>query len=146
MKVEHVELVILASDAFFGVLSFAALLYARKAAQALARVAGVQVSDEELKHLEQYVRIAIAYVEERAHKYFRGMADDAPQTAAEKQSEAVKVARELAPDGLQRYSDEKVAIVVDAKVQEMRAAQPPLAVTSVASILPPPLPPPRGLS
>lgn len=154
MTLTIVEILLVALGAGVAVLTPLAVFYARRTALALAKLADVKVSDDQLQQLERYVTTAIAYVEERTHKYLRGLVEDAPKTGVEKQAMAVQVARELAPDGLKQFSDKAVAVVVDAKVQDRRVSipmghlsiPPPGVMTSSfppAPALPTPPPPAR---
>lgn len=138
MKPETVELLVIASGAAFTILLSAALMYARRAALSLAKLASVELRDEQLRQLDAYVAKAVAYVEEQAHKYLRGMVKQAPSTGQEKQELAARIARELAPDGLKHFSDKAVAVVIDAAVQDRRVSLTPIAHLSVP---PPSLPP-----
>lgn len=126
---ENVGLLLILSGAVFSVLLTIALVYARKAAQALAKVANIQLTEAQLKSLEGYVTLAIGAVQEQSDKYLKGLVADAPQTSTQKQAEALKVARSIAPDSLQAFSDDAIKLVVDAKVQERRLSIPPSTTT-----------------
>lgn len=113
-------------------------LYVRRGALAIARVADVQLTDEQLKQLDGYVAIAIRYVEELVRKRARGLVAEAPQTPEAKRELAIQVARDLAPDDLATFTDGKIAMVVDAQVGALRASQPASISLRAGSI--PPLP------
>jgi hypothetical protein len=149
MSEQTIEVLLLALGGVFTALSAVGIAYARRAALAVAKATDAKLTEEQLAQLERYVSTAIAYVEERVHKYLRGLVQDAPKSGAEKQQLAVQVARELAPDNLQKFSDKAIAVVVDAKVQDRRVSIPvPHLSIPPPSSYPPPataplIPPPR---
>lgn len=120
MRPETVELLVWTIGAAFVMMNAAALFYARRIALALGRVAGVEVSAEQLANVDMFVSKAITYVEERVNQYVKGLVATGPTSAAEKQTLAVATARELAPDDLKQFSNAALAKLVDAKVNEMR--------------------------
>lgn len=140
MSQETIEVILLVLGAVFTALSAVGIAYARRAALAVAKATDHKLTEEQLAQLDRYVSTAIAYVEERVHKYLRGLVADAPKTGPEKQALAVQVARELAPDSLQQFSDKTLAVVVDARVQDRR-----VSIPTPSFSLPPPssFPPPK---
>lgn len=145
MTEQTIELVLVVLGAVFTALSAVAVAYTRRAALAIAKATDSKLTDEQLVRLERYVAMAIAYVEERVHKYLRGLVPDAPKSGREKQALAVQVARELAPDDLRKYSDKELAVVVDAAVQTRRASLPGAHFSlPPPSSFPPPAAVPKG--
>lgn len=114
------------------------VIYARKAAQGIAGLRDVTLTDEQLRQVDHWVSLAIAFVDEQVRKFAKGTIATAPQTAEEKRQLAVKVARDLAPDDLRQFTDAKLEMVVDAKVQDRRVSLLPAPSARVPSL--PPLP------
>lgn len=116
------------------------VLYARKAAQGLAGLRDVTLTDEQLRQLDTWVTYAISFVEEQVRRRAKGLAASAlVQTPEEKRQLAVKVARELAPDDLKGFSDKTLEMVIDAKVQDRRVSLAPTGPATTPSL--PPIPP-----
>ena len=151
MNPETVQVLLLATGGLFAAVAVGATIYARRIALRLGKAAGVQVSDEQLKELERVVNLAVSFVEERVHRYLKGLVKEAPVTAEQKQAAAVQVARSIAPEALKAFSDEALKIVVDAKVQDRRVSlasaslvPPPPSFPPPAPALPTPAPPRRS--
>lgn len=114
------------------------VLYVRKGALKAAEAAGITIDEKQQRQLDQAVSNAVMGVEEYVRR--------APKTgfkleSNEKLDQAVKIARELAKDGLQAWTDEQIRLAAETKLPEMRArlssAPPPSAPIEVRGSLPP---------
>jgi hypothetical protein len=117
------------------------VLYVRKAALKAAEAAGITVEEKQLRQLDLAASNAVMGVEE----YVRGAAQSGLKLQSnEKLDQAVKIAREMAKDGLQAWTDDQIRLTAEAKLPEMRArlsSAPPAAVpVAITGSLPPPAP------
>jgi hypothetical protein len=121
------------------------LLLVRRLVRAFESATHLKVPAQAVTQLEGFARLGAGYVEELMRKYVLGLVSNAPRTPQEKEHLAVQTARSLAPDGLATFSDEQVAIAVQASLPSIRpvveAAQPVIAgsrslVPKPASIIP----------
>jgi hypothetical protein len=139
MEWSLLEIALAAFTAVIAVASPFLVMYARRGAQAAAKLADVTLTDEQLKQLDVWVTYAISFVEEQVRKRAKGLAATAMATTpVEKRELAIKVARELAPDDLRQFTDRALEMVIDAKVQDRRVSVAPAALARPS--LPPPAP------
>ena len=61
--------------------------------------------------LQQFAKMGAALVEEHLRKWAVGLVKTVPATPPQKLALAVSYARELAPDGLEKFSDKQVNFV-----------------------------------
>lgn len=98
------------------------LLLVRKSVRLVESTFHVKVPAQVVTQLEGFARIGANYVEELGRKWLLGLIPSAPQTPQEKVDAAVHTARSLAPDGLATFSDEQIAIAVQAQLPSIRPA------------------------
>jgi hypothetical protein len=120
------------------------VLYAQRIAKKAAELTKYPLTEEQLKQLDRLVPMAVAYVDERVHKFLRGLVKEAPKTSDEKQALALRVLRTSAPDGFDKLPDATLKIAVDAAVHDRRVSIPSAALSfppPPSSYPPPTLPP-----
>jgi hypothetical protein len=133
-----VSLTLLIATPFF-------ILFAKRAAKALAQMAGIKSTEEHEVLIDKAVRAAVSYAEEQAHKRLRGLIEGGPTSGAEKlavaKSAAVTIAK--SPLDARKVGDKQLEVRIEAEVQERKrlASLPPGA--TLVSI--PPMPPAPGL-
>jgi hypothetical protein len=100
------------------------IAFGKRIATKLNALAGTKIVDE--PDVEPLVRKSVAYAEEQASKYLRGLAEQGPRSGAEKREVAKHAARILGV----KASDEQLEVMIDAEVQQVKR-------TASSSILPP---------
>jgi hypothetical protein len=142
---DDVPTILIAIAAVGSLLAAAGLWLVRKLVRQVETRFSVKLPAEFVASIEKYPAMAAALVEEQARKWVQGLVKDAPKTGPEKLAAAVSYARELAPDGLQTYSDKQIELAVEASLPELRAkvsAAPPPQPGAKSM---PPLPPPPAM-
>ena len=120
------------------------ILYARRIALKAAELTRYPITEDQLKQLDRFVPMVVAYIDELVSKALKGLVKEAPKTSNEKQALALKLLREQAPSHLDRLPDETLKIAVDAAVHDRRVSIPsaPYSFPPPVSSYPPPALPP----
>jgi len=141
-------LVLIAISAIFSLLTAGALWLKKKGLEQTERATGIKASDGASKTIDQIITTVIAYAEEQARKYARGLSTSAPATGADKLQVAKSAARSIAPAGiLESVSEEQLEILIEAKLQSLRPSMSPPSLPPVPrSSLPPPPSIPSGFT
>jgi hypothetical protein len=140
---EDLPTILIAIAAVGSLLAAAGLWLAKKLVRTVETKLDVKLPAELVASLEKFSRMGAALVEEQLRKFAVGLIKDAPKTPPDKLAAAVSYARELAPDGLQKFTDKQVALAVEASLPELRARVSAAPAPEVGSKSLPPLSVPR---
>lgn len=121
MTQDDVPLILIAGTAAGTALAAAGLWLVKKLISKVESTFHVKVPAELVTALQKFPAMGAAYAEERFRQWVQGQVKDGPKTGQEKLALAVTTARELAPDGLQQFSDKQVQLAVEAALPELRA-------------------------
>jgi hypothetical protein len=137
------SLTLIAITALFAVLSAIGLWLGRKAVALLKVHVGVATAERVGAFVDSAITSGISLAEVQAKKFARGAIKEGPRTGPEKMEAAKTAARSLAPAALSDVGDEKLELLIEAKLQSMQ----PWMVPTPGSLPPPTfsLPPPAPL-
>jgi hypothetical protein len=130
-------LTLIAITALFAVLSAIGLWLGRKAVRYVAALVGIKESDQLEKMADGAITAGIHLANEWAQKTARGLIKG-PTTSEAKLEVAKHTARSLAPEALVNVPDEKLEVMIEAKLQSMRPWLPPSSSSPTSFSLPPP--------
>lgn len=145
LRPEDLPTILIVIGAVGSLLAAAGLWLVRKLVRHIEVAFKVKLPAEFVAQLETFPRMGAALAEEQFRKWVQGLVKEGPKNGPEKLAAAVSYARELAPDGLQTYSDKQIELAVEASLPELRARVSAAPLPQPGSKSLPPLPRAPGI-